>query len=280
MDIADLLPVPFVKMNGAGNDFIIIDHREPFLPAEVMRDFVRRVCRRRFSVGADGLFLIEKSHKTDFKWQFFNSDGSVAEMCGNGARCVARYAYMHGIAAATMRFETDAGIIEAKVVDRDVSLKMPPPHSYQPAVSITIGDTPLEVHSLNTGVPHAVVFHESVDKVDIAKLGPPIRFHDRFQPAGTNVNFVEVTERGLKIRTYERGVEAETMACGTGAVACGVIATLLDKTASPVQIETTGKDLLTVRFDLAEDHSINNVVLKGSAHVIYKGELTSGALHL
>ncbi len=271
-------PIPFVKMSGTGNDFIIIDHRRPVIHPEAMAEFAVLVCRRKFSVGADGLILIEDSEQADFRWRFFNADGSVAEMCGNGARCAARFAYMHGIAPARMRFETIAGIIEASVADINVAVRMTPPKDLRLHRTIEVEGEELELHSVDTGVPHAVCFVDDVDSVDVRGLGSRIRHHHDFMPAGTNVNFVGDIGKGLKVRTYERGVEDETLACGTGATAAAFIAALTGRAASPVDIITTGGDTLTISFDLVGDTGADNVFLKGPAHVIYKGELNNEAL--
>ncbi|MHB8788637.1 MAG: diaminopimelate epimerase [Desulfobulbaceae bacterium] len=272
-------PLPFVKMSGTGNDFILIDHRNPRIAPELMPEFARLVCRRRFSVGADGLILIENSDEADFRWRFFNGDGSEAEMCGNGARCAARFAYMQGIAPAYMRFATLAGIIEAKVADVNVSVLMTPPKNFQLERRVALADRTLLLHSVDTGVPHAVLFVDDFGEVDICALGREIRFHQDFMPAGTNVNFVQFLEGGaLKVRTYERGVENETLACGTGATAAALLAAVLGRAASPVAIVTSGGDRLTISFDLREGPAAVNVFLKGPAHVIYSGELTAEAL--
>jgi diaminopimelate epimerase len=271
-------PLPFVKMTGAGNDFIIIDHRKHTLHPEVMSEFARLVCRRKFSVGADGLILIENSEEADFCWQFFNGDGSVAEMCGNGARCAARFAYMHGIAPARMRFETIAGIIEASVSDLNVSVKMTSPKDFQLHQEVEIEGEKLTLHSVDTGVPHAVIFVDEIDQVDVCGMGSRIRHHQAFKPAGTNVNFVGRHQDGFKVRTYERGVEDETLACGTGATASALMAALLEEAGSPVDIITSGGDRLTILFDLHAGPAADNVFLKGPAHVVYKGELTAEAL--
>ncbi len=277
MQIAQF-PVPFVKMSGTGNDFIIIDHRKPLIAREAMAEFASLVCRRKFSAGADGLILIEDSDQADFKWLFFNADGSVAEMCGNGARCAARFAYMHGIAPARMRFETLAGIIEAQVADINVSVKMTDPSGLQMHREITVDDEPVLLHSVDTGVPHAVVFVDDIAQMDVCAWGSRIRHHEAFMPAGTNVNFVQEQDGAFKVRTYERGVEDETLACGTGAAACALVAALLDQTASPVEIITSGGDRLTILFDVKDGVSADNVFLKGPAHVVYKGELNAEAL--
>jgi len=272
------LPIAFWKMSGAGNDFIIIDHRQPLVPDELMPEFARRVCRRKFSVGADGLFLLEPSQQVDFKWRFFNADGSEAEMCGNGARCVARFAYMHGIAAARMRFETLAGIIDASISDTQATVGMTSPHSFRFDRQIEVAGQLFMVHSVDTGVPHAVIFVDDIDSTDVVALGRELRHHPIFAPAGTNVNFIGQTADGFRIRTYERGVEEETMACGTGVVAGALIAAAKGMAASPVSMVTSGGIALSVQFSGYMGDKAEHVVLTGPAHVIYKGELTAEAL--
>ena len=272
------LPIPFWKMSGAGNDFIIIDHRQPLIPQDLMAEFARRVCRRKFSAGADGLFLIEPSEKVDFKWRFFNADGSEAEMCGNGARCVARFAYMHGIAAARMRFETLAGVIDATVADTQATIRMPSPHSFRFDRQVEVGGHLVMVHSVDTGVPHAVVFVDDIETVDVVGLGRELRNHPVFAPAGTNVDFIGQTVEGFRIRTYERGVEDETLACGTGVVAGALIAAAKGMAGSPVAMVTAGGIALTVQFAGTKGGEVDHVVLKGPAHLVYKGELTGEAL--
>jgi len=279
MQIKDLnLPIPFCKMSGAGNDFIIIDHRVPLIPRERMAEFARLVCRRKFSVGADGLFLIEPSDCADFKWRFFNADGSEAGMCGNGARCVARFAAMHGIAATPMRFETLAGIIDATVADTQVTITMTPPHSFRFDLPVEVAGQSLMAHSVDTGVPHIVIFVDQLDAVDVVGLGRLLRHHPLFAPAGTNVNFVGQCPQGLGVRTYERGVEDETMACGTGVVAGALIAVAKGLADSPVEMVTAGGVALMVQFTNGQEGAINQVLLKGPAHLIYRGELTEEAL--
>ncbi len=272
-------PIPFVKMSGTGNDFILIDHRKSLIEPDAMSSLAAAVCRRKFSVGADGLILLENSEKVDFRWQFFNADGSVAEMCGNGARCAARFAFMQGIAPAKMCFETLAGIIEAEVADGEVAVKMTDPVNLCLQQTIYVNNAPLTLHSINTGVPHAVVFVDNIEETDVRGLGKAIRYQEAFAPAGTNVNFVQKIGDAFKVRTYERGVEDETLACGTGSAACAIIASLLGKTTSPVEIITSGGDQLTILFECKpSDNAICNVYLKGPARIIYAGELNSESL--
>lgn len=277
--VAEQWPIPFWKMSGAGNDFVIIDHRRPLIEPGQMPDFARLVCRRKFGVGADGLFFIENSSQADFKWRFFNADGSEAEMCGNGARCVARFAYMHGIAPARMRFSTLAGIIEAGVEETQVTIHLTPPSGLTLDQKVQVGNQDYTVHLLNTGVPHAVVFVDDLAHTDVRGLGYALRHHADFGPAGLNVNFVTLTEDGgLRIRTYERGVEDETFACGTGAVASALIAAQLGRTQAPVMITTSGGVQLCVLFHQQDGSNFSAVQLKGPAHLIYSGELTPEAL--
>ncbi|MBU2539449.1 MAG: diaminopimelate epimerase [Proteobacteria bacterium] len=271
-------PITFSKMSGTGNDFILIDHRTPFLTREEMPGFAKAVCERRVSVGADGLILIENSDTADFRWQFLNGDGSWAEMCGNGARCAARFAFALGIAPERMRFETVAGLIEAEVTGPSVKIKMTPPNGLRLDEKIGACGEEQVVHSLNTGVPHAVLFMDDVQQAPVLELGRSIRFHEHFQPAGTNVNFVQQQGgNGLIVRTYERGVEGETLACGTGAVAAAIIAGILGKVAPPVAVTTTGGEQLIIHYRLA-GQEITDVYLEGPAHFIYEGQLHAEAI--
>lgn len=271
-------PVDFSKMSGTGNDFILIDHRTPFLTREEMPGFAKAVCQRRVSVGADGLILIENSDTADFRWQFLNADGSWAEMCGNGARCAARFAHAKGIAPGRMRFETVAGVIEAEVTGQLVKIKMTPPTALRLEEKIGACGEEQVVHSLNTGVPHAVLFREDIEQAPVLELGRSIRFHEHFQPAGTNVNFVQRQDgNGLIVRTYERGVEGETLACGTGAVAAAIIAGILGKVEPPVAVTTSGGEQLIIHYRLA-GREISEVYLEGPAHFIYEGQMHSEAL--
>lgn len=270
--------IEFYKIQGSGNDFILIDNRENVL-REVgkIEAFVKTVCAPHVSVGADGLIVIEASDRAHFRWRFFNADGSEAEMCGNGARCVARFAYMNGLAAARMRFETLAGIIDASVADTQVTIRMPAPHTLQLDLEIETAGRRMTGHSVNTGVPHLVVFVDDLETVDVDGQGRELRCHPRFAPAGTNVNFVDPSGDALAIRTYERGVEAETMACGTGATAAAVVAVAKGLASSPVRLRTRGGVELGVQFS-GDGASAEHVLLRGPAHLVYRGELTAEAL--
>jgi diaminopimelate epimerase len=273
-------PVVFEKMSGTGNDFIIIDNRDGSIPSGEQAHFAARVCRRKFSVGADGLILIEKSETADFRWQFYNADGSVAEMCGNGSRCAARFAYTHGIAGRTMTFETIAGTIKAEIIgdEEEVRILLTGPCDYRFNLAITLDGAPHEVSFVNTGVPHAVIFVDTND-VPVKKWGRKIRYHELFQPAGTNANFVRLLGGNtILARTYERGVEDETMACGTGAVASAIMASIHKGLVSPVEVQTSGGDRLVIHFDMKSGPEAQNVYLQGPARIIYSGNLTAESL--
>jgi diaminopimelate epimerase len=269
--------IPFYKMSGAGNDFIIIDNRNRVVADQDLNGFIARVCRRKMSVGADGLILIEDSDQFDFRWRFFNSDGSRAEMCGNGARCAARFAYVTGIAGTTVSFETDAGVVSARISGERVKVKMPDPSGLKLAYPLKLSERSLEISSINTGVPHAVVMVERVTDVDVVSLGREVRFHPAFAPAGTNANFVQRGKgSAIEIRTYERGVEDETLACGTGAIASAIISASLFKMNSPVVVKTRSGVPLNIYFD-ARNGQFKNIYMEGDARIIYTGDLQPDA---
>jgi diaminopimelate epimerase len=273
-------PIVFEKMSGTGNDFVIIDNRTLEISSEKQQEMARKICRRMFSVGADGLIFIENSTIADFAWNFYNADGSVAEMCGNGSRCAARFAYQHKIAGKKMKLETLAGIVEAEIRgdNEAVRVKMTQPHDFKLDLSLRLDDKVRAVSYVNTGVPHAVIFVEE-DDIPVKQWGRKVRFHELFEPKGVNANFVKILPDGkLKVRTYERGVEDETMACGTGAVAAALIASLQKGLDSPVEVITSGGDTLTIIFDLQDGPVVENVYLQGPTRLICVGHLTAEAL--
>lgn len=273
--------IRFTKMTGSGNDFIIIDNRALKLTKERGRELARLACRRKVSVGADGLILIENDIEADFRWQFFNADGSEAEMCGNGARCAARFARLKGIVDKDrLSFSTLAGLIEAQISDDRAKVLMPQPHSMEIDFPVQLDDCLLRLSFVNTGVPHAVFFADSqaqLDEMDVFERGRRIRFHQRFQPAGSNADFVFVSgPRHMSIRTYERGVEAETLACGTGSIAAALLAAAKNFVASPVEVLTRSGETLVIHFEkISQEGGINfsAVYLEGDAKVVYDAEL-------
>ena len=270
-------PIPFYKMSGAGNDFIIIDNRNQIVADKELGGFIAGVCRRKMSAGADGLILIENSDKFDFRWRFFNSDGSNAEMCGNGARCAARFAYVSGIAGTRLSFETDAGVVSARINEGRVKVKMPDPSDLKLAYPLKLSGGSLEISSINTGVPHVVAMVEQVADMDVVALGREIRLHQTFAPAGTNANFVQRAQgNAIEIRTYERGVEDETLACGTGAIASALIAAGRFDMRSPVDVKTRSGVYLTIHFDHVAGRFCE-IYMEGDARIIYTGELQPDA---
>jgi diaminopimelate epimerase len=268
--------IAFAKMNGAGNDFILIDNRRGEIGAEAA-ELARRVCHRRLAVGADGLILIEASATADFAWRFFNSDGSLAEMCGNGARCAARFAHLNGIAGPTIQFETLAGVIQAEIRGDEVAIRITPPKMVAVNLPLTVSVGALTMDRVDTGVPHAVVFVEDPAAVDVVALGREIRFHPKFAPAGTNVNFVAVKGPGvLALRTYERGVEDETLACGTGATAAALAAARRFGWPAPVFVDPASGRRLTISFTV-DGREFRDPWLQGDARVACNGMLSPEA---
>jgi diaminopimelate epimerase len=268
-----MMMIEFYKMSGSGNDFILIDNREKSLAVGDVVEFVKSVCERKVSVGADGLILIERSDRVDFRWRFFNADGSEVEMCGNGGRCAARFAYLLGIAGEKMSFETVAGIIDAEVRGDVVKLRLTDPRDLVADDRIQIKNQTLFVHSINTGVPHVVYFVRDPDQFDVFNTGRAIRYHEHYQPAGTNANFAAVIDgHTLRVRTYERGVEGETLACGTGSVASALIAARKGLVESPVDVRVQSGELLRIHF-AATENGFGEVYLEGKVKVVYQGKL-------
>ena len=269
----DLNKLPFFKMNGSGNDFIIIDNRSGVVTDDDLPAFIKGVCRRRLSVGADGLILIEDDPEVDFRWRFYNSDGSRAEMCGNGARCAARFAVERGIAADEMTFETDAGPVHALVNPETVKVRMPDPTAFDPDVTIELESGSVNISTVNTGVPHAVFIVDQNEEMEIAALGREVRYHTHFAPAGTNANFVARDgSNAISVRTYERGVEDETLACGTGCIASALVASARMGMASPLPVRTHSGNILTIHFT-PEGDGFKQIYLEGDACIVSSGQI-------
>lgn len=262
-------------MSGHGNDFIIIDNRSGTVTAN-WSERAAAWCKRRTSIGADGLIIIEPGTTGDFRMRIFNADGSEAEMCGNGARCAAGFAVRKGFAKNRMVMETLAGMVGASVKDEMVAIQLTDPSSPKDNISLRIGEAAFPVYSINSGVPHAILFSERVAGMpadEVAKTGHAVRFHPAFEPAGTNVDFVEILGPShIRVRTYERGVEGETLACGTGAVASAIISSRFHGAGDPpIQVEMPGGTLI-VDFKKSGD-SFKDVWLKGAVDFIYEGRI-------
>jgi len=272
------LGVRFTKMTGTGNDFLIFDARETGFPKFDRPLFVKSICRRSFSVGADGVVFIEKPKgpQTTFKWDFYNADGSFAEMCGNASRCVARYAFENGFAGREVSFETSAGVIEAKVLTSGiVEVEMPPSVLLEKKAEIPLGEhLKISVLYINTGVPHVVKEEDDWGDEYLHDMGRHLRSHEKFKKTnGTNVTFYEKVEGSIiHSATYERGVEAVTPACGTGAVAAA-FAAALSGVPSPIEVRVPGG---TLHVDL--DLETMCAVLAGEARFICEGRILPEAL--
>jgi diaminopimelate epimerase len=265
--------IPFYKMHGSGNDFILIDNRRGVLKGKNLKELAITVCNRHYSVGADGLIVIVPSRKADFKWRFFNADGSEAEMCGNGSRCAARFAYIKKIAGKNMAFETLAGTIHAQVKNERVTVQLTNAAGLRMNIAVPLESGHRMGHFINTGVPHLVYFSKDIQTEDVERIGRTTRYHALFKPAGTNVNFIQIQgPHKLRIRTYERGVEGETLACGTGSVAAALIAGAIGAVSSPVEIMTWSGEKLTVSYERTAE-GFDNIRLEGGAQVICEGGL-------
>jgi diaminopimelate epimerase len=268
----------FYKLCASGNDFIVVFNFDQKISSEEGSILAQKLCRNKFSVSADGFILLEKSKNPDaaFAWRFYNSDGSEAEMCGNGARCVSRLVVEKKLFKSPFFFETKAGLIYAEVKQDFVKVALTQPKDLRLNFVIKTEFDWFLAHFVNTGVPHVVIFWNSVEEVPVEKIGKKIRFHEMFSPAGTNVNFVEVAEekgeKYLKIRTYERGVEAETLACGTGASASAYIAYKLNLVNSPVRVLTKSGEELKIYIENEK------IFLEGKAYFVFEGKIRKDAL--
>ncbi len=267
--------IPFTKAEAAGNDFVIVDNREGKLEKEVgdFSQLAKLVCRRKYSVGADGLLVLEDSPSADFKMRVINPDGSEVAMCGNGIRSSALYAFRKEWCGPFMKIETGAGILEAEINDESIKVKMTPPEGIKLDQNIGVGKNIMTIHAVNTGVPHAVHFVENIEKYPVKVAGSGVRYHKVFQPEGINADFVEIKDAStILVRTYERGVEDETLACGTGVVAAAIISHLTGLTKVPVSAVTRSGDILKVYFK-KEHGAFGDVYLEGKAHIIFDGGL-------
>ena len=260
----------FTKMNGAGNDFVMVDNRD--LSHTLDKAAIARLCDRHRGIGGDGLIAVEPATDgADFKMRYYNADGGEAEMCGNGARCFARFASKIANKTGNIRFETLAGVIGAELIGDQVRLSMSAPHSLALGTELGVDGEKLKVHFLNTGVPHAVVFVNDLENTDIVRLGRALRYHEHFAPKGTNANFIgELPGGDIAIRTYERGVEGETQACGTGVTAAALLFAKLTGARSPVNVQVRGGEILSVGFEVDGD-GWKNVTLTGPADFVFEG---------
>jgi len=264
--------VEFTKMNGAGNDFILLDNRAGNI--QLKRDQIVRLCDRHRGIGADGIMILVPSRtgKADWAWDFYNSDGSTGEMCGNGARCFARFVQRAVGSEGDFTFETEAGIITARFKGERVTVNLTKPKDLRLNETVELSTGSTGIHSLNTGVPHAVLYVPDADKAMVMSLGPEIRRHPHFGPRGTNVNFVQVLgPNHIRVRTFERGVEGETLACGTGVCASAMISARVHKFVAPLQVQVQGGDTLEVSF--RDNGDFDDVRLTGPADFVFRGQM-------
>ena len=269
----------FFKMNGAGNDFIIVDNRDLSLSQDLDADTIAALCDRHRGIGADGLLAVEPAQKgADFRFRYYNADGGEAEMCGNGARCFGRFtAHLGEIVLKKVTFETTVGTLAAEMVGEDVRIAMSEPKDLKLNTDAKVPGLNATLHFINTGVPHVVTFlksAEALDDFDVFTHGAAIRHHAAFAPAGTNANFAAVlADNHISIRTFERGVEDETLACGTGMVASALVHHLLTGAPSPIKVDVEGGDTLEISFEKSGEQTFKNVTLTGPADFVFEGEI-------
>jgi len=263
--------IEFYKMVAAGNDFVVVDNRQKAVPDPVQ--FAREVCRPHTGVGADGVLLLESSKKADYKVRVLNPDGSEAGACGNGFRCTALLGHERFGFGTRQKFESLSGIIEAEVKNGTVRVQLADPSGFKDGEEIEVSGRKLRYSFVNTGVPHVVIFVEGLEKIPVNEIGREIRYHARFKPAGANVNFVEATgPQSIEVRTYERGVEQETLACGTGTSASSIASFRAGHVKPPVRVKTKSGEVLTVDF-AAKGNEVHKLFLEGGAKLVFEGRL-------
>lgn len=273
------MEIEFLKLSGAGNDFVVIDNRELIVPEEGRGAVFQGWCRRGLGIGADGVLLVEHAEvgsAAHFRMRYYNADGGEAETCGNGSRCIARFAFEKGIAPKEMVFQTLAGDYGATVLESgDVNLRMSDAAGLElDRQRVILGGRELAVDFVNTGVPHAVIFVEDLAGAPVLEVGRKLRHDEAFAPAGTNVNFVKINGDGeIAVRTYERGVEDETLACGTGCIASSIVASIRGNVTLPMTVVTASGEKLKIGFSRTEEGA-RDVTLEGSAQIVFRGYVT------
>ena len=270
------LVVEFTKMHGAGNDFLVLDNRWYRFSDEELSEMAATWCRRRYGVGADGLLALNPTEEDGvaYRMRYVNSDGSWATMCGNGARCLARFALSADFDGPELTFDTDAGRYRAAIATTDadrIRLFVPSPSGMNLDIELET-DLGGPVHFVHTGTEHLVVFVPDLSAAPVAEWAPRLREDARLDPPGANVNFVEVRPDGLHVRTYEKGVEEETLSCGTGVLAAAVLATATDRIATdPVRVHTRGGTLTVGNLSNGEGDSL---YLEGPVVTVFRGSIT------
>ena len=272
-----MIEINFTKMNGAGNDFVVINDFDGTLTAD-LPSIARTVCTRGFGIGADGLLVLRRNPKYDFEMIYLNSDGSEGGMCGNGGRCISRFAVLNGICKSPMKFTAHGAIYSSEVFnDKMVRLHFPDPESITPILEVPVGGYKYEATYVHPNTDHTVLLSGSsfgsVDSADLIGISRKIRYNFEIFPKGTNVNLIEQENSSrIRMRTYERGVENETLACGTGAVASAITAAIRYGMNSPVEIHTSGGEIMKVYFERSGER-FSNLILEGSATVVFKSKV-------
>lgn len=262
--------IEFVKMNSGGNDFVIIDNRKEFFKFKEYQIIAKKLCERRFWIGADGVIFLERSKIADAKMSYYNSDGSRASMCGNGLRCLSYFCKLLKIKNNNkINIETDIGILPTSLKNSLVKAKMISPKDIKIDFELKVNNRKFLASFLNTGVPHTIIFIDNIKNIDVKEIGRRIRFHPFFSPEGTNVNFIKKINKYLFVRTYERGVENETFSCGTGVVASSIVARLKNIVKSPVLCKTLGGEI----FKVYSDKKLENIYLEGKVNVNFFGRM-------
>lgn len=266
------MKIKFTKMHGAGNDFVLIDDRDGRVPLED-HFLMASIAGRRTGIGCEGVILIQNSDKADFRMRFLNPDGTEVEMCGNGARCAAAFAHSIGAVGKALTMETMCGLIDVELLEQAVRVWMPEPSKRNYGIELSLNDEAVTGHFINVGVPHFVVQTPNLGNMDVYGLGKALRLHPAFAPDGANVDFVTLRAPNRMImRTYERGVEAESGACGTGAVACAVVAVEAAKFTLPATVKTFSGYELVVDGDW-RNHKCTGLTLTGPVKFVYQGEI-------
>ena len=273
MGAMKILIIKFIKMSGSGNDFVMLDNRDGSYNNFNKSKLAKYLCRRKVSIGADGTIFLENSNNADIRMNYFNSDGSSAAMCGNGARCTA-FLYSKWTGNNSPKIETGAGIIGSSVEGEIIEVGMPYGELIEKNIELAIDGLPMLFDLYDTGVFHAVNIVDDLDEIPVDEWGREIRFHRKFQPDGANVDFVQIVdEHKIAIRTYERGVESETSACGTGAVASAISAVRKKLVSTPVDVEVVLPDKLVVGFNILNNGSAKNITLMGKVYLSFDGEV-------
>lgn len=262
--------ITFIKASGAGNDFVVLDNMDGHLAMD-KGPLARALCDRHQGIGADGLLLLEQSRIADFRMLYFNADGSTGGMCGNGGRCVARVAHLSGIVGRQCRFEALDFVYAADIGDTSIRLSMKDPKGIRSPIAARAGGQEFSCHPIDTGAPHAVVFVDDIENLDVVSVGRSLRYAPAFQTEGTNVNFARLAGgNAIELRTYERGVENETLACGTGSVAAAVVAALLHDLQFPIDVRVRSGATLHIHARRS-GMSVTDVVLEGPAEIRFQG---------